>query len=369
MDWEPYRALYLHVPFCRQRCLYCDFKTRAVGANSSKLDEYTQRLVADIRRASRNDELGAIETVYIGGGTPTYLGNARLSSVLYALSVSMHLTPEVECTVEANPDSLDERMVKDIYALGATRLSLGVQSFADDLLRFLGRVHDSEQAKRAVAAAQARFENVSIDLMCGLPGQTEELFRNDLEQALRLGVKHISVYPLMVEEGTPLQKLVGSGSVSVDEDAGADMMLVAAEVLQDAGMRRYEVASYAYPGFESRHNTAYWTAKPYLGIGDGAVSMRQSELERQRIENGRTVESLDPFQMAAEDLMLRMRMSDGVPLDLLDTCAILLPEASSAFEALCADGYVEKRSNAWIPTQKGWLFGNHLFGELYALAP
>ncbi len=369
MDWEPYRALYLHIPFCKRRCRYCDFKTSAVGAASPLLDEYTQRLVSDIRRASRNDELGSIETVYLGGGTPTYLGNARLSSILYALSVSMHLTPEVECTVEANPDSLDERMVKDIFALGATRVSLGVQSFHNEMLQFLGRIHSSDQAKRAIETAQLRFENVSIDLMCGLPGQTAEQFRSDLEQALSLGVKHISVYPLMVEEGTPLEQLVSSGRVVVDEDAGADLMLVAAEVLQNAGMRRYEVASYAYPGYESRHNSAYWTAKPYLGLGDGAVSMRQNQLERQRVENGEVVESLDPFQMAAEDLMLRMRMSDGVPFDMLETSAILLPEAPAAFRKLEADGYVAQCGDAWVPTEKGWLFGNHLFGELYSLAP
>lgn len=369
MDWEPYRALYLHIPFCKQRCLYCDFKTRATASTSDELDEYTQRMVSDIRHASRNNELGSIETVYLGGGTPSYLGNARLSSILYALSVSMHLTPEVECTVEANPDSLDERMVKDIYALGATRVSLGVQSFDDDLLRFLGRVHSADQAKRAIASAHERFENISIDLMCGLPGQTAERFRNDLEQALSLGVKHVSVYPLMVEEGTPLERLVSSGRVLIDEDAGADLMLVASEVLRDAGMRRYEVASYAYPGFESRHNSAYWTAKPYLGLGAGAVSMRQNQLERQRIEGGHVVEALDPFQMAAEDLMLRMRMSDGVPFEMVDTSSMLLPQAPSVFQKLEADGYVAKRRDSWVPTEKGWLFGNHLFGELYALAP
>lgn len=369
MDWEPYRALYLHIPFCKQRCLYCDFKTRAVSPTSDELDEYTLRMVSDIRVASRNNELGSVETVYLGGGTPSFLGNARLSSVLYALSVSMHLTPEVECTVEANPDSLDERMVKDVYALGANRVSLGVQSFNDDLLRFLGRVHTSDQAQRAIAAAHERFENVSIDLMCGLPGQTAEQFRGDLELALSLGVKHVSVYPLMVEEGTPLERLANSGRVLVDEDAGADLMLVAAEVLCDAGMRRYEVASYAYPGFESRHNSAYWTAKPYLGLGDGAVTMRQNQLERQRVEGKHVVEALDPFQMAAEDLMLRMRMSEGVSFDMLNASAILLPQAPSAFRKLEADGYVVKSGDSWIPTEKGWLFGNHLFGELYALAP
>ena len=203
MDWDPYRALYVHVPFCKRRCAYCDFATCAVPPDSPQLDSYVEEVIAAIRGASRSEQLGAIETVYFGGGTPTYLGNKRLSSLLYTLSLSMHLTPDVECTIEANPDSLSESMVKDMFALGATRISIGVQSFDDGLLSFLGRVHSSSQAKRAVELAQIRFDNVSIDLMCGLPGQTEEGFRKDLELALQLGVKHVSVYPLMVEEGTP----------------------------------------------------------------------------------------------------------------------------------------------------------------------
>ena len=369
MEWDPYQALYIHVPFCKRRCAYCDFSTCAVANDDPQLDSYVEEMVAAIRAASRDDELGAIETVYLGGGTPTFLGNKRLSALLYTLSISMHLTPEVECTVEANPDSLTASMVKDIYALGATRISLGVQSFNDGLLAFLGRVHSSDQAKRAIVAAQTRFENVSIDLMCGLPGQTEESFRADLECALSCGVKHVSVYPLMVEEGTPLFRRVERDEVQVDEDLGADLMQVAAEVLGDAGMHRYEVASYAFAGCESRHNTAYWTGKPYLGLGSGAVSMRQNALERQRVQTGEIIESLDPFEIAAEDLMLGMRMSRGIPDAQLEEAAILLPEAPAAFTELEEEGLVRHCGSSWIPTEKGWLFGNRLYGKLYELAP
>lgn len=369
MDWDPYRALYIHVPFCKRRCAYCDFSTCAVASNDPKLDSYVEKMVAAIRAASRADELGAIETVYFGGGTPTFLGNKRLSALLYTLSISMHLTPEVECTVEANPDSLTASMVKDIYALGATRISLGVQSFDDGLLSFLGRVHSSDQAKRAIEAAQTRFENVGIDLMCGLPGQTEEMFRADLECALSLGVKHVSIYPLMVEEGTPLHRRVERGEVHVDEDLGADLMQVASDVLCGAGMHRYEVASYAFEGYESRHNTAYWTGKPYLGLGDGAVSMRQNALERQRFQGEEVVELLDPFEVAAEDLMLGMRMSRGITDAQLEDASILLPEAPAAFAELETEGLVEHTPSSWVPTQRGWLFGNRLYGRLYELAP
>lgn len=369
MDWDPYRALYVHVPFCKRRCAYCDFATCAVPPDSPQLDSYVEGVIAAIRGASRSEQLGAIETVYFGGGTPTYLGNKRLSSLLYTLSLSMHLTPEVECTIEANPDSLSESMVKDMFALGATRISIGVQSFDDGLLSFLGRVHSSSQAKRAVELAQIRFDNVSIDLMCGLPGQTEEGFRKDLELALQLGVKHVSVYPLMVEEGTPLFWRVEKGIVHIDEDLGADLMQVAAEVLGDAGMHRYEVASYAFDGFESRHNTAYWTGKPYLGLGEGAVSMRQNALERERLKDGLVVESLDPSEMAAEDLMLGMRMSRGVSDSMLEDASLLLPDAPLAFCGLESDGLVEHCGSRWIPTEKGWLFGNLLYGRLLDLAP
>lgn len=370
MDWEPYRALYIHVPFCKRRCAYCDFSTSAVSCNDVRMDEYVQRMVVEIRKHSRAEALGAIETVYFGGGTPSFLGNKRLSSLLYTLSVSMHLTPEVECTVEANPDSLTSSMVKDLYALGATRISLGVQSFDDGLLSVLGRVHSADQAHRAIELAQQRFENVSIDLMCGLPGQTEEGFRRDLECALAHGVKHVSIYPLMVEEGTPLFAQVECGQITVDDDSGADLMRVASEVLTSAGMHRYEVASYAYEGFESRHNTAYWTGKPYLGLGPGAVSMRQNDLERQRVSSeGEVIESLDPFQMAAEDLMLGMRMNRGVSDEQLCDASILLPKAPSVFCKLEREGLVEHRCGRWIPAERGWLFGNRLYGELYELAP
>ena len=369
MSWDPYQALYIHVPFCKRRCAYCDFSTCAVAPDSPKINEYVEGMVRTIRKASRNDELGAIETVYFGGGTPTFLGNKRLSNLLYTLSLSMHLTPEVECTIEANPDSLTKAMVKDLFALGATRISLGVQSFDDELLSFLGRIHSSDQAKQAIDAAHARFENVSIDLMCGLPGQTEEGFRRDLECALSCGVKHISVYPLMVEEGTPLSARVESGEVNVDEDLGADLMQVASEVLGDAGMHRYEVASYAFEGFESRHNTAYWTGKPYLGLGAGAVSMRQNALERERVQDGAVVESLDPFEIAAEDLMLGMRMSRGVSDGQLEDAQLLLPEAPFAFAELQSDGLVAHSGGRWVPTERGWLFGNRLYGRLYELAP
>lgn len=371
MPHDPYKALYLHIPFCVRRCGYCDFATSAVERDSPVMDEYVESLVMDIRRASREGKLGALETVYLGGGTPSYLGMSRLSSLLYALSLSMHLTPEVECTMEANPESLTEPMVRDIWALGVNRLSLGVQSFDDEVLAVLGRAHDADGARRAVAAAQTRFENVSVDLMCGIPGQSAESFRRSVEEAVALGATHVSVYPLTIEPGTPFDRAVLRGEMSEpDDDAEAEAMEAAREVLEGAGFCRYEVASYARPGFESRHNTAYWTGAPYLGLGRSAVTMTQNAERRMRVQDGQVIDDLDARQMAAEDLMLAMRMARGVEDAQVERArGVIGPEVAGAFEELAALGLVAHENGRWRPTDLGWLCGNELYGRLLDLAP
>ena len=325
MAYDPYKALYLHIPFCVKRCGYCDFATSAVERDSPIIDEYVESLVMDIRRASREGKLGAIETVYLGGGTPSYIGMRRLSMLLYALSMSMHLEPEVECTMEANPESLTAPMVRDIWALGVNRLSLGVQSFDDEVLRILGRAHDAEAARAAVRAAQERFENVSVDLMCGIPGQSAESFAESMREAVALGANHVSVYPLTIEPHTPFDAAIMRGEMlEPDEDAEAAAMEEAQRILEDASFHRYEVASYARPGFESRHNTAYWTGKPYLGLGRSAVTMTQNAERRMRVQDGQVVDDLNARQMAAEDLMLGMRMARGVSDEQMEQAAAVI---------------------------------------------
>lgn len=377
MPHDPYRALYLHLPFCVRRCAYCDFATSAVERDSPAIDEYVDDLVLQIRRKAREGELAAVETVYLGGGTPSYVGARRLSSLLYALSLSMRLEPDVECTMEANPESLDERLVRDVWALGVNRLSLGVQSFDDEVLRILGRAHDAEAARAAVRTAQERFRNVSVDLMCGIPGQSEESFAKSVREAVALGVTHVSVYPLTVEPHTPFDAAVMSGKMpEPDEDVEAACMEAAERILEDAGFHRYEVASYAKPGFESRHNTAYWAGAPYLGLGRSAVTMTQNEMRRMRVQDGRVVDDLDTRQMAAEDLMLGMRMARGVSDELVARAAAAIdgPSAASgsvaaAFDELSSLGLAERKDGRWRPTRTGWLCGNELYGRLLDLAP
>ena len=369
MPHDPYKAFYLHLPFCVKRCGYCDFATEAVPADSPEIDAYVEDLCLQIRRKAKEGELGAIETVYLGGGTPSHLGLSRLSMLLYTLSLSMRLEPDVECTMEANPESLTERMVRDMWALGVNRLSIGVQSFDDDVLAVLGRAHDAAAARRAVAAAQTRFENVSVDLMCGIPGQSAAGFEASVREAVSLGVAHVSVYPLTIEAHTPFNAAVLAGELDEpDDDVEAEHMEIAARVLAEAGFERYEVASYARPGFQSRHNIAYWTGVPYLGLGRSAATMTQNAERRMRVQDGQVTDDLDARGMAAEDLMLGMRMTCGVSDEQVEAAAVLLPGAPAALAELEGEGLVEHAGGRWRPTDRGWLCGNELYGRLFDLA-
>lgn len=370
MPHDPYKALYLHIPFCVKRCGYCDFATEAAERESSRIDAYVEDLCLQIRRKAKEGELSAIETIYIGGGTPSHVGMSRLSMLLYTLSLSMRLEPDVECTMEANPESLDGRMVRDIWALGVNRLSIGVQSFDDAVLSVLGRAHDADGARRAVASARERFDNVSIDLMCGVPGQSAESFAASVEEAVRLGVPHVSVYPLTIEPHTRFERMVRRGQLEEpDDDVEAQHMETAARILADAGFHRYEVASYAKPGFECRHNKAYWTGIPYLGLGRAAATMTQNAERRMRVQDGQVTDDLDARQMAAEDLMLGMRLSEGVPQSLIERATALIPETPAAIADLEARGLVLRAGDRVKPTERGWLCGNELYGALLDLAP
>ena len=371
MPHDPYKALYIHIPFCVKRCGYCDFATRAIEREDPRIDEYVEQLVVDLRRLCKQGELSGVETIYIGGGTPSHIGLSRLSSLLYAISLSVDLTRSgIEFTMEANPESLTQRMVYDIWAMGVNRLSLGIQSFDDEVLRILGRAHDALRAREAVAEARARFENVSVDLMCGIPGQSLSSLEESVETAVRLGVTHVSMYPLTIEPHTAFDRAVLAGTMQEpDEDVEALHMEAAARILQQAGFERYEVASYALPGYESKHNSSYWTGVPYLGLGQNATSMTQNSERRMRVMNNEVIDDLDRRQMEAEDLMLGMRMSRGVSDERVATAAAFLPEVRDALASLQADGYIVHDAGRFRPTSMGWLCGNDLYGRLLDLAP
>lgn len=267
-----YRALYLHIPFCRAKCLYCDFDSRALTgcALEEAIGAYCEGLSAQVDAHGNAGELSEVETVYVGGGTPSLLGGRLVGLVDLVRS---YCEP-VEFTCEANPESFTLDLAQALRAAGVTRISLGVQSLNASELKAIGRIHSAEQAMLAVAQAKAAGFSTSCDVMCGLPGQTLDTFAETLRSLVTLNPDHVSVYPLQLEEGTPLARMEETGEMEVpDEDFQAQCMDLAAEVLEEAGYERYEVASYAKPGHRCRHNIAYWTGKPYLGLGRSAASM------------------------------------------------------------------------------------------------
>ena len=267
-----YRALYLHIPFCRAKCLYCDFDSRALTgcALEEAIGAYCEGLSAQVDAHGNAGELSEVETVYVGGGTPSLLGGRLVGLVDY---VRAYCEP-VEFTCEANPESFTLDLAQGLRAAGVTRISLGVQSLNASELKAIGRIHSAEQAMLAVAQAKAAGFSTSCDVMCGLPGQTLDTFAETLRSLVTLNPDHVSVYPLQLEEGTPFARMEEAGEMEVpDEDFQAQCMDLAAEVLEEAGFERYEVASYAKPGHRCRHNIAYWTGKPYLGLGRSAASM------------------------------------------------------------------------------------------------
>lgn len=400
------QALYLHVPFCVRKCAYCDFASWGARRDDPALHRYAQALISQVGQAQGLGLLDGCRTAYIGGGTPTLLGDDLVALVAAMRAACPDL---VELTSEANPDSLSQDLVFRLVDAGLTRLSVGVQSTDDRELKALGRIHTAEQAGHRVREAVAVGLDVSCDLMCAIPLQTEFSWARSLQDVASWGAGHVSVYPLQIEDGTPLAAQVGEDDPAWNSpDVQADRMEQAASFLAAQGFYRYEVASYARPGKECLHNQAYWTGRSYLGLGTGAASMlslaayerlreaaaRLPELGpsetrvRLRIQDGRSnlglkfpaaqleLEVLTEAQAASEDLMLSMRMDAGVgPRELSWASGILGPKRVSAcFDHLISEGLAARKASAasgerLAPTHKGWLLGNELYGALWDLAP
>ena len=273
--WEQVQGVYVHTPFCLQKCLYCDFPSYA-GFPAEVRQQYVEALCREIEIRSRQRDLPVADgaTVYFGGGTPTVLSAEQIGQIVGCLKQNGFWKNPVEATIEANPGTVDAAKLKALHELGFDRISLGVQSLQDNELRALGRIHTAEQALRAVEEAkQAGFPRISADLMSGIPGQTVESFRNTLDRILQLNLSHLSVYSLILEEETPLEQLVREGKVTLpDEDVSYAMYEMTRSRLGQAGLKRYEISNYAKPGQESLHNTVYWHYEPYAAFGVGACT-------------------------------------------------------------------------------------------------
>ena len=374
-------GIYVHVPFCRSKCKYCDFYSLA-GQDDKMMEHYLTAMVAHIRETGELAPGYKVDTIYFGGGTPTFFGADGMASILTVIRRSFDVDVDAEITFEANPDSVTDKMLARLKAEGFNRVSLGVQCDDDVILDALGRPHDYAQA---VAAAQrirhAGFKNLSVDLMYGLPGQTLRGWKDTLERVLTMNPEHISCYGLKIEEGTPFWRMQDSLDVA-DDDLQADMYLAATEILRGHGFRQYEISNFARKGLYSRHNMKYWTGGEYIGFGPNA----SSDFAGKRFTNvrdlkayidgirtgGAVIAEMDEIPLrerAGEYLMLRLRTIAGISRNEYEK-QFLLPfdEIEVALEKNRSYGYaVKSEDGRWRLTPKGYLVSNSIISDLLVI--
>ena len=356
-------GLYIHIPFCKKRCLYCDFFSTTL---LPRRKEYVEALIKEIQ--ARKTEAGPIRTVYLGGGTPSTLDSKDIERILQTVGIR----EAEEITMELNPGDANYAYMKALREVGINRLSIGIQSFQDKLLQLIGRRHTGMEAVKAVQMAkEVGFENISIDLIYALPTQTWEDWKADIEMALELNVQHISSYGLIYEEGTRLTQMVQSGQLeAIDEETENAMYDYLCERLQQKEFKHYEVSNFALPGYEARHNSSYWDGTPYVGMGAGA----HSYIGRERSWNPddleayiqgilahnlqREKETLTDEDLYNERVMLGLRTCRGVLEPLSD-------QSRANIEAYTRDNLLRRTGDGRIvATQQGLHILNRIIEDL-----
>ena len=371
-------GIYIHIPFCRSKCDYCDFYSLA--GKEGRMDDYQKALLAHIAETAPLAAGYTVDTVYFGGGTPSFYGEKRLRELLAAIQKQYRVERDAEITFEANPDSVDVKTLRRLRKGGFNRISMGMQSACPGELEAIHRPHTVQQADDAVTAARkARFKNLSLDLIYGLPGQTTESWKQTVEHALSLIPQHLSCYGLKVEEGTPLAARVAAGEELPDDDMQADLYLWTVGRLERAGYPQYEISNFAKPGFESRHNLRYWLTRPYIGFGPGAHSDfggRRYSIVRDLdgyidgvLKGGAIIDSEDLIpqrERGGEYLMLRMRTARGIEeWEYRRTYFRDFAPLEELLEGWQAHGLAERTAEGrWRFTPRGFLVSNTLIGEL-----
>lgn len=361
-------GIYVHIPFCKSKCEYCDFYSLGGSRDRRTTDQYLQALADHIRETGRLAPDYTVDTVYFGGGTPSFFGAENLEKILDELQKRFHFGADPEITLEANPDSAqDISALRQLHDAGFDRLSLGMQSADDAELRRIGRVHTHAQTVRAVENARAAgFDNLSLDLIYGLPEQTMTRWQANLDAALALAPEHLSCYGLKVEEGTPLFARRERFTL-LDDDTQADMYLSAVGLLARQGYEQYEISNFCRPGRASRHNSRYWALSEYLGFGPGAHSDFGGERfalarDLDAYLAGHTVYSECSAPSArereTERVMLALRTTRGVAAD-------TLPEAARRILRNCeAHGLAHLSGGFYALTPRGFLVSNAILVDL-----
>jgi len=371
----PIEHLYIHIPFCERVCVYCDF---AVTTQRKAYPRFAQILISEVRTVSEMYDCSELKTLYFGGGTPSLLPVDLTRSIYKEVQECFGFANECEVTLEANPNDLTATNLAAWRELGVNRLSIGIQSFQEEDLRALSRVHSVEQAHRAVEMARASgFANINIDLIFGVPGQSVASWQRTLNRGLLLEPDHFSIYNLTVEEGTPLERFVAKGKVQMgDEDQDLQKYLAAVETLVSSGYEHYEVSNYAREGLRSKHNQNYWLLNPYLGLGPSAHSyvhperwwnVRSLRNYLDRGEQGLSQiddrEQLTRTQQVTERILLGLRTADGLEALPLES---MIPSSFSTQFAPALDacashlGFLNGRVRL---TDRGMFLYNSICGE------
>ena len=372
-------GIYLHIPFCRSRCSYCDFATD-VFKSEDAVERYVNALVKEIQNSKFKIQKAEnlIETIYFGGGTPSLLSPRQLEKILNAIHEKFNILPEIELTMEMNPATVTLETLKEYRSLGVNRASFGAQTFDDTELKRLGRRHTAQDVRETIELLRVSgFANVSFDLIAGLPRQTLQDWARNLDEALKLNPEHLSLYLLEIHEGTPLAEQIRSRrQPSPDEDLAGEMYELMIEKTLEKGYRQYEISNFSLPGFESRHNTKYWLCEPVFAFGVSAHSFdgrtrRANKRDTNRyvslVESGASpvVEEneLSAKQFAAEFAFLRLRLAEGLDLENYKTRfgIDLRQKFGAELNRLEELGLIEFEENHLKLTRQGFLYSNEVF--------
>ncbi|WP_258103077.1 radical SAM family heme chaperone HemW [Marinoscillum sp. MHG1-6] len=371
-------GIYIHIPFCKQACHYCDFH---FSTNLTNTNEMVRAILLEL--AIRKDYLGSetIETIYFGGGTPSILEEAHIAMILNRIRKNHSVGTSPEITLEANPDDLNSKKLAGLKAAGINRLSVGIQTFQDDRLKLINRTHSAREAINCIKNAQEiGFDNLTADLIYALPPEEMDYWKHDLQQMVALKLPHISLYGLTIEEKTVFGNWVAKGKLQeTSEDLAANQYKYAIEYLSDLGYRQYEVSNFAKPGYESRHNSAYWSGKSYLGIGPGAHSfdgqhrsynIRHNHKYIEAIQSGEipeTVETLSDLQRINEIILTELRTVEGIDLNSLKIRwrKDLLNDQKEEIDNLLRSDFVKLENSQLSLTTAGFMVADDIALRLF----
>lgn len=371
-------GIYLHIPFCKQACYYCNFH---FSTSRQHQEEMVNCILQEMEYQRQYLAGETVETIYFGGGTPSLLSETQLEKLLNRLHALYPITAEAEITLEANPDDLSADRLKSLKAAGINRLSIGVQSFREEDLRWMNRAHDSQQAINCITQAQeAGFKNITIDLIYGGPTLSDEAWEANVKRAIALGIPHLSCYALTVEPGTALDHFIAKKKMEpTDPDKAALHFELLMQWLKEAGYEHYEISNFALPGWHSRHNSSYWQGKHYLGLGPSAHSFNGHSRQWNIANNALYMKSIQagtvPFEI--ESLTTRMQFNEYIMTTLRTSAGCNLEWVAEKFgkdrvlhllahsQPFIAAGKMERAGEALRLTTAGRLFADGIAGELF----